>query len=69
MRSGDSIQNNKQHADVGIELISKEEKAHCVHGCSTEINIVMNGLWIKQITVKGVREREKRNEWAKGIHF
>ncbi len=53
--------NNKQHA-VGIEQISKKKrKAHCVHGCSTEINILMNGLWMKEITVKE-REREKKEK-------
>ena len=46
VNSEDSIENNKQHA-VGIEQISKEKKtADCVHGCSTEINIGMNGLWM-----------------------
>jgi len=35
VRSEDSIENSKQHA-VGIEQIS-------THGCSPEINIVMNG--------------------------
>jgi hypothetical protein len=65
VHSGDSIENNKQHA-VGIELISKKKKAHCVHGCSIEINIVMNGLWMKQITMKA---KKKEMSGQKGFTF
>jgi hypothetical protein len=39
-----------------------------VHGCSTEINIGMNGLWMKQITVKEEKKR-KRTSGQKGFTF
>jgi hypothetical protein len=58
------VLNNKQQTS-GIEQISKR-KSHCaVHGCSTEINIVMNGLCIKQITVRG----KKRMSRQRGFTF